>query len=74
MVYNPILWWLLVGAVLPIPFWLLNLKYPKSWLKYVNIPVLLAGATYMPPASGINYSSWFLLGFIFRAFLPWRRG
>jgi hypothetical protein len=70
MTYNPILWAILGGALLPIPFWLLGRKYPNSWLKYVNIPVLLTGATYMPPATGINYSSWFLFGFIFRTSLP----
>lgn len=66
MMYNPILYWLLVGAVLPVPFYLLGRRYPNSWLQYVNIPVLFTGAVYMPPATGINYSSWFLFGFIFR--------
>lgn len=54
------------------PFWLLGRRYPNSWLKYVNIPVLLTGPSFMPPATGINYSSWFLFGFIFRASFPAR--
>lgn len=66
MMYNPILYWLLIGLVLPIPFYFLGKRYPNSWLQYVNIPVIFAGAVYMPPATGINYSSWFLFGFIFR--------
>lgn len=57
---------MIVGLVLPIPFYLLSRRYPRSWVKYVNIPVLLNGASFIPPATGINYSSWFIVGFIFR--------
>jgi hypothetical protein len=65
--YNPLLWMILVGAVLPIPFWYLARAYPnRKWLQYINIPVLLTGVTWIPPATGINYSSWFLVGFVFR--------
>lgn len=35
-------------------------------MRYINVPVLLNGASYIPPATGINYSSWFIVGFIFR--------
>ncbi|GAA6022043.1 hypothetical protein JCM10207_001028 [Rhodosporidiobolus poonsookiae] len=65
--YNPILYWLLAGAVLPVFTWLLTRRFPKStWLPYVSVPVALSGAVYMPPATGINYSAWFLVGFIFQ--------
>lgn len=66
MMYSPILWSMGIGAVLPFPFWYLSRKYPQHWVSKVNIPVLLTGATFMPPATGINYSSWILVGFIFR--------
>jgi hypothetical protein len=55
---------LLVGALLP--FWLWQRRHPNSWVKYVSTPVLLTGITYISPAMGINYSSWFLAGFIFQ--------
>jgi len=29
----------------------------------------LNGTAYIPPATGINYSSWFLVGFIFQYFI-----
>ncbi|BGP20792.1 hypothetical protein JCM10213_008929 [Rhodosporidiobolus nylandii] len=70
--YNPILYWLVAGAVLPFITWLLAKRYPKSWVSYINLPVALSGIVYMPPATGINYSSWFLVGFIFQ-FLMRRR-
>ncbi|KAL8279558.1 hypothetical protein RQP46_008120 [Phenoliferia psychrophenolica] len=66
MMYNPILWSMGIGAVLPFPFWYLSRRYPNHWVSKVNIPVLLTGATFMPPATGINYSSWILVGFIFQ--------
>jgi hypothetical protein len=64
--YHPQLYALLFGALIPIPFWLWQRKFPQSRLKYVNMPVLLNGPTWIPPATGINYSSWFVVGFIFR--------
>lgn len=64
--YQPLLYFLIVGAVLPIPFYFAAKRWPHRWYKLVNIPVLLNGANYIPPASGINYSSWFMVGFVFR--------
>ena len=29
-------------------------------------PIILNGVSYIPPAVGINFSSWFLVGFIFQ--------
>jgi hypothetical protein len=59
----------MVGALAPIPFYVLSRRYPFSFWRYVNIPVFFAGVSYMPPASGINYSSWALTGFFFQWFM-----
>ncbi|KAG9036498.1 hypothetical protein FRB95_008796 [Tulasnella sp. JGI-2019a] len=64
--YHPELYALVVGALLPVPFWFWQKKWPNSLVKYVNIPVLLNGPTFIPPATGINYSSWFGVGIIFQ--------
>ena len=64
--YVHILWALLAGALLPLPAWYLARRYKKDWLSLVNFPVMLTGASFIPPGSGINYSSWFLAAFIFR--------
>jgi hypothetical protein len=60
------LYFTLIGALLPIPIWFMAKRWPKSWLRYINIPVLLTGASYIPPGTGINYVSWFIVGFIFQ--------
>ncbi|KAG8963485.1 hypothetical protein FRC03_002954 [Tulasnella sp. 419] len=64
--YYPMLYFFPIGALLPIPFWYLARKYPRSWYKYVNIPVCFTGLGNLPPATGINYASWTIVGFIFQ--------
>ncbi|KAF8589528.1 oligopeptide transporter [Ramaria rubella] len=65
-IYHPQLYALIIGAVLPVPFWLWQRRFPKTRLKFINIPVVLNGVQNIPPATGINYSSWFFVGFIFQ--------
>jgi hypothetical protein len=57
---------IIVGAFLPLPFWFWQRRYPKSWIRYVSTPVILNGVSSIPPATGINYSSWFAVAFIFQ--------
>ncbi|KAH7342068.1 OPT oligopeptide transporter protein-domain-containing protein [Rhizoctonia solani] len=64
--YHPQLYALVFGAFIPIPFWLWQRRFPQSRLRYVNIPVLLNGPMWIPPGTGINYSSWFVVGFLFQ--------
>jgi len=65
-IYHPQLYAIIVGAFLPLPFWFLQRKYPHSWIKWVSTPVILNGVSNIPPATGINYSSWFAVGFVFQ--------
>ncbi|KAG0211422.1 hypothetical protein BGX28_007914 [Mortierella sp. GBA30] len=67
--YSSVQWGFLVGAILPVPFWLLTRRFPNvSWLKYVHWPVLLAATSNMPPALPYFYTNGLFLGFVF-AFL-----
>ncbi|KAF9817514.1 hypothetical protein IEO21_03365 [Rhodonia placenta] len=68
-IYNPIMWFFLVGAIAPIPFYMLARRYPHSLWRYVNTPVFFAGLGQMPPATGINYSSWVMVGGFFQWFM-----
>ncbi|GAA5845075.1 hypothetical protein JCM5353_007423 [Sporobolomyces roseus] len=72
-VYNPILYWLLAGGVMPFVTWSLAKRYPRTFLQYASVPVALSGAIFMPPATGINFSSWFLVGFLFQYVLRRRQ-
>ncbi|KAH9050471.1 OPT-domain-containing protein [Lactarius hengduanensis] len=68
-IYYPIVWFFLIGAALPVPFYYLARRYPRSAWRYVHIPVSLVGANTVPPANGLNFSSWILVGFVFQWFM-----
>lgn len=75
-IYHPHLYAIIIGAFLPFPFWFWQRRYPNSWIKYVSTPVILNGVSSIPPATGINYSSWFAVGFVFQYLIrkknfPW---
>ena len=59
------LWFFAAGALLPIPCYFLARRFPLSFWRYINIPVGFAGVGAIPPATGVNYASWGLVGFIF---------
>ncbi|KAG0314572.1 hypothetical protein BGZ99_008052 [Dissophora globulifera] len=64
--YAPVQWAFLIGAILPLIFWLLAQKFPNVyWLKFVHWPVLLAATSSLPPALPYFYSNGLFCGFIF---------
>ncbi|KAI9511495.1 OPT-domain-containing protein [Russula earlei] len=65
-IYHPQLYAIIAGALLPLPFWIMQRRRPDSWAKFVSTPVVLLGVSFIPPATGINYSSWFAVGFVFQ--------
>ncbi|KAG8832746.1 hypothetical protein FRC17_000756 [Serendipita sp. 399] len=67
--YHGHLYAMIAGALLPIPIWLWQQYHPKTRLRFISLPVFINGPMFIPPARGINYSSWFVTGFIFRAYL-----
>ncbi|KAF9429707.1 hypothetical protein BGZ94_009792 [Podila epigama] len=65
-IYSPVQWFFLLGAILPIPFWLLSRKYPNvGWLQKVHWPVLLAATSMMPPYLPYMFANGLFVGFIF---------
>ncbi|KAF5375910.1 hypothetical protein D9615_008169 [Tricholomella constricta] len=65
-VYYGLTFFFLVGFVTPVIGYLLSLKWPNSWIRYVNFPVIFSGTGYIPPASAVNYVPWAIVGFIFQ--------
>lgn len=59
------LYFFIIGGLLPIPLYMLARRYPASFWRYVNVPVMLGGLGQLPPVTGINYASWAVVGFIF---------
>lgn len=67
--YRPFLWIIFICTLLPIPFYVLARRYPYSRWRYVNIPAALSSAMFFPPCSGMQFTSWFLVGGVFQGFL-----
>lgn len=68
-IYRPILLYWLVGAMLPILFWLLTKKFPRSFLIHLNAPVMLGAMGWLPPATPLNFSTWAIVGLTFNYFI-----
>ncbi|KAG0203826.1 hypothetical protein BGX28_004031 [Mortierella sp. GBA30] len=68
--YSVIQWGFLVGALMPVPAWLLSRHYPNNrFLQKIHLPVLLAATSSMPPAQAYFYPNGIVLGFIFMWYL-----
>ena len=63
--YNKLMWFFLVGAGVPVLSYFVQKRFPQSFLKYVNWPVVFTGTGLIPPATPMNYVSWCVVGFIF---------
>ncbi|KAF8452254.1 OPT oligopeptide transporter [Boletus edulis BED1] len=68
-IYNGLLWFFLIGAICPVIAWLAQKRWPNSWIRYLNFPVIFSGTGLIPPASAVNYVTWGIVGFIFQFFI-----
>ncbi|KAI9593425.1 oligopeptide transporter 4-like protein [Syncephalis fuscata] len=64
--YATLLWAFLIGALMPLPFWLLARRFPRSWWNYVHTPIILSATAMMPPARPAMYNSWIIAAFVFQ--------
>lgn len=65
-IYSALFWFFGLGAILPVIFFILSKKFPKSPIKYLMAPLIFGGAAVIPPATPLNYLSWGIVGFIFQ--------
>ncbi|ORX65716.1 oligopeptide transporter 7-like protein [Linderina pennispora] len=64
--YSPLFYMFLVGAMLPVPVWYLQQRYPNSLWRYVHLPVFFTVLGNMPPAPSASMTSWFFVCFVFQ--------
>jgi OPT family small oligopeptide transporter len=64
-IYGAIHYYWLIGAALPVIFYLLMRWAPKSPARYLNAPVMLGAMGWLPPASPLSFSTWAIVGLIF---------
>ncbi|SPO49315.1 related to isp4 - oligopeptide transporter [Moesziomyces antarcticus] len=72
--YGKLLWMFLVGAIFPVIVWGLTKKFPRSFMRKVNSPVIFTGTGLMPPATGINFTAWAMCGFVLNLVKKYRTG
>lgn len=72
--YRHLVWAFLVGAVAPIILWLTYRRTRASWLRMVNLPVLFGSLSWIPPATGLNFSVWAVVCFLFNDVVKRRAG
>ncbi|KAJ1881925.1 hypothetical protein LPJ57_001289 [Coemansia sp. RSA 486] len=63
--YHPMLYLFIFGLLLPIPIWLLQKRFPDSWIKHIHTPLLFIASGFMPPAPSHVYTNWFIGCFFF---------
>ncbi|KAJ9236200.1 hypothetical protein DTO207G8_3212 [Paecilomyces variotii] len=75
-IYSSLLHFFWIGALVPVFTWLLYKYTKRPFLKLINWPLIFVGTYNVPPATGINYSSWAIVNFVFnyyikRKFFAW---
>ncbi|OCK83299.1 OPT-domain-containing protein [Lepidopterella palustris CBS 459.81] len=63
--YRPLIWAFLIGALSPVGVWLLGRRNRNSIWRKVNLPVLFGSLSWIPPATGLNFSVWAIVCWIF---------
>ncbi|KAE8155974.1 OPT oligopeptide transporter protein-domain-containing protein [Aspergillus tamarii] len=72
--YSGLLHMFWIGALLPIITFFLRKKYPNiRILNAIHWPIFFAGTGNLPPATGINYSTAFVVSLIFNKIIKGRR-
>lgn len=74
-IYSGFLHFFWIGAVLTIIVWYLQKKFPTNkYLKNINVVVFFGALGNYPPATGLNYTSGFVIGYIFNYLIKKRWG
>ncbi|EGY13884.1 sexual differentiation process protein isp4 [Verticillium dahliae VdLs.17] len=63
--YRSLVWFFLLGAVLPIPLWLYSRNKKNSIVRKINLPLVFGTMSWIPPATGLNFSVWVLVCYVF---------
>ncbi|KAL8725877.1 MAG: hypothetical protein Q9166_007074 [cf. Caloplaca sp. 2 TL-2023] len=72
--YHPLIWFFLVGAIAPIVVFVIARKRPmKSTWRKINLPVMFGSLSWIPPATGLNFSVWAVVCFVFNSVIRKRK-
>lgn len=72
--YRPLVWGFVIGAIAPVPLWLYARGKKDTIVRKINLPVLFGSLSWIPPATGLNFSVWALVCYIFNHVIKNRAG
>ncbi len=70
--YHGLMYFFIIGAILPVVNYLILRKWPNSPIKWLNWPVFFSGTGMIPPASPYNYGTYCMIGLTFNWFIKKR--
>lgn len=75
-IYSGLLHFFWIGLILPPMTYFIWKKTGNEFIKKINWPLIFVGTYNVPPATGINYSSWYIVNLVFnkiiyRKFYAW---
>ena len=68
-IYNGLMYFFIAGALGPPLFYLLARMFPRSQIRYINVPLIFGGSGMIPPATTINFTTWGAVGFVFNKYI-----
>ncbi|KAI1867619.1 hypothetical protein JX265_007421 [Neoarthrinium moseri] len=68
-IYSGLLHFFWIGLVLPPITWYIWKRTGSDFVRKINWPLIFVGTYNVPPATGINYSSWYIVNLIFNKIL-----
>ncbi|KAH8654565.1 OPT family small oligopeptide transporter [Tricladium varicosporioides] len=68
-IYSAIQYYWLLGALLPILFYILMRAVPRSPARLLNAPVMLGAMAWLPPATPLSFSTWAIVGLTFNYYI-----
>ncbi|KAK7748606.1 hypothetical protein SLS53_000626 [Cytospora paraplurivora] len=63
--YRPLVWCFLLGGIAPIPLYFYSRNKKSSIVRKINLPVLFGSLSWIPPATGLNFSVWAVVCYLF---------
>ena len=83
-VYYANIWFFLIGAVAPVPIYILARRNPTGPWRFLNMPLFFSATDNLPPATAIkcrpkylctnnSYATWSFIGFMFNYLLRRRQ-
>ena len=73
-IYAAFNWFWLLGALLPVVFYVTLRVFPHQKLRWLHAPVMLGAMAWLPPATPLSFSSWAIVGLVFNYAIKKRFG